>query len=768
MCGIFAYYNHNVPRDRKAILQTLVKGLRRLEYRGYDSAGLSVDADENVPANVLNASKTTSPSRGSAKGNRKSVVIKEQGKIDRLEAKIDAAYDANKFDAECLLGSHCGIAHTRWATHGPPAPRNSHPQSSDEAHNEFVVVHNGIITNHRELRAFLVKQGFKFESDTDTEVVPKLAKFLHSRLQGRPMAFRDLVVEVMRHLDGAFALIFKSVHYPNELVACKRGSPLILGIGDSTGDNNGLDEPKEKRPKLDPSLRSAEYYFASDAAAVVEHTKRVIVLEEGDVVHLREGRHGIFHTQVDSNSGAMLQRLESGAASPSELTDSAMLDDAERAAARGNAVLEVCRATQILRMEVEQIMKGEFDHFMQKEIFEQPDSLLNSMRGRIELCAPAEGSDVFHHSAPDEMTTPAGKDGNNKKSTRFHVASFPRGLQRPRIVLGGLAEHMPTLNRSRRILFVGCGTSFHAAVAVRGFIEEMCEIPVDLQLASDLMDRRCPIFRDDTCVFLSQSGETADTLQALRYAKSRGALCVGITNTVGSAIARETDCGVYIHCGAEIGVASTKAYTSQIVVITMIALAMAGNKTDKQDRSEEVINALTTLPELVRKALKLDEQVQNIAKALYKEQSLLVFGRGYQYATALEAALKVKELAYMHSEGINAGEMKHGPLALIDSNLPVVVVATKSDSVYPKMVSVIEQLRARGSRLIVLCSENDEELLSQREQFYMVLPVPDTVDVLQPIVNIVPLQLLSYHLTVMRDFNVDQPRNLAKSVTVTE
>ncbi|GHP05413.1 glutamine--fructose-6-phosphate aminotransferase [Pycnococcus provasolii] len=761
MCGIFAYYNWNVPRERRAILQLLVKGLRRLEYRGYDSAGLSVDGDENVPAATLNAvSNNTSPSK--LQSVRKSVVIKEQGKIDHLEAKINETFTENPdtFDAEVLVGTHCGIAHTRWATHGPPAPRNSHPQTSDSINNEFVVVHNGIITNHRELRAFLTKQGFQFESDTDTEVVPKLAKYLFSRIQGKRMLFRELVVEVMRHLDGAFALIFKSVHYPNELVACKRGSPLILGVGETSSNDDG--ERDEKRPRLDSSLRSAEYYLSSDAAAVVEHTKRVIVLEEGDIVHLRDGKHGVYHTKRSSNSNdhaTLLKRLESGANSPASESTA----DGNHASAMP---LEVVREAQVLRMEVEQIMKGEYDHFMLKEIFEQPDSLLNSMRGRIELSA----SSVFSHVPTEEIADGTGGPGKKTtpKQVRFNVPSFPRGLDKPRIVLGGLSEHLNTMNRSRRLMFVGCGTSFHAAVAARGFIEEMAEIPVDLQLASDLMDRQCPIFREDTCIFLSQSGETADTLQALRYAKARGALCVGVTNTVGSAIARETDCGVYIHCGAEIGVASTKAYTSQIVVLTMIALAMAANKNDKAARSEEVINALVSLPEIVRKALQLDKHIQSLAKELYEEQSLLVFGRGYNYSTSLEAALKVKELAYMHSEGINAGEMKHGPLALIDSNLPVIVVCTKTDAVYPKMVSVIEQLRARQARLIVLCTEDDEELISQKDKFASLIIVPSSVDILQPVVNIVPLQLLSYHLTVLREFDVDQPRNLAKSVTVTE
>jgi len=426
------------------------------------------------------------------------------------------------------------------------------------------------------------------------------------------------------------------------------------------------------------------------------------VLEDNDVLHLRHGAWGIFN----------VKHIERHAA--------------------------VTRALETLDMEVANIMKGGFDHFMQKEIHEQPDSILQTMRGRV----------AFNRTSLDKQEMDVYK-------------------QR-RITLGGLADHIDTIRCSRRILMVACGTSYHACLAARSIMEELSEVPVSLELASDLCDRRCPIFRDDTAFFLSQSGETADTIQALHYIKDRGALCVGITNTVGSAIARLTDCGVHINAGCEIGVASTKAYTSQIVAITMVALALSEDSIKKRARRDAIIESLVQLPDNIRKALKVDEEMQQLARHLRDENSLLLFGRGYNYATALEAALKVKEVALMHSEGILAGEMKHGPLALVDESMPILVVAT-SDSMFGKMQSVIAQLHARSAQLIVLWSSTDEDATAQLHKYgCRVIQVPEVVDCLQPIINIVPLQLLSYHLTVLRGFNVDQPRNLAKSVTVTE
>ncbi|KAL7234448.1 hypothetical protein ACSBR1_017951 [Camellia fascicularis] len=384
----------------------------------------------------------------------------------------------------------------------------------------------------------------------------------------------------------------------------------------------------------------------------------------------------------------------------------------------------VQRALSILEMEVEQINKGNYEHYMQKEIHEQPESLTTTMRGRLI------------------------QEGSCKAKS---------------VLLGGLKDHLRTIRRSRRIVFIGCGTSYNAALAARPILEELSGIPVTMEVASDLLDRQGPIYREDTTVFVSQSGETADTLHALEYALENGALCVGITNTVGSAIARNTHCGVHINAGAEIGVASTKAYTSQIVVMAMLALAIGGDAISSQARREAIIDGLFELPSKVREVLKLDQEMKDLAQLLIAEQSLLVFGRGYNYATALEGALKVKEVALMHSEGILAGEMKHGPLALVDENLPIVVIATR-DACFSKQQSVIQQLHARKSRLIVMCSKGDAASVSVGGSC-RVIEVPQVEDCLQPVINVVPLQLLAYHLTVLRGYNVDQPRNLAKSVT---
>lgn len=565
----------------------------------------------------------------------------------------------------------------------------------------------------------------------------------------------------------AFAILVKSTLYPGELVAAKRGSPLLLGIKASPTH----DSPDRRRVTGDARTMAAmssdalECFVASDASAFVEHTKKIVVLEDGDVLHLCRGAYGIYNAgeganngggsgnDTGSNSSALARGRPSGG-------DLASLNSTTSAAASLAASAPVPRRLSTLEMEVASIMKGGYDHFMAKEIHEQPDSILQTMRGRVAFRAAGEGG-------------------------------VDRYLEQ-RITLGGLSEHLPTMRRARRIMFVACGTSYHACLACRQTVEELVDVPVSLELASDLMDRRCPIARDDACVFVSQSGETADTLAALRYARSAGALCVGVTNTVGSAIARNTDCGVHINAGCEIGVASTKAYTSQMVAITMVALALSDDSISRRAARDAVIDGLAGLPDAVRRALELDGDMRELARDLRDETSLLVFGRGYNYATALEAALKVKEVALMHSEGILAGEMKHGPLALVDGALPVVVLASK-DCMHGKMLSVLAQLRARRAKLYVVCNEGDDAvaeacgLLEEKEggeksgeavkgggeQQQASVPaklirVPHVVDALQPVVNIIPLQLLAYHLTVLRGHDVDQPRNLAKSVTVTE
>ncbi|KAA3462159.1 glutamine--fructose-6-phosphate aminotransferase [isomerizing] 2-like [Gossypium australe] len=685
MCGIFAYLNYNVKRDRRFILEILFNGLRRLEYRGYDSAGISIDSSSSSDPN---GQLSFSP-----------LVFRQEGNIDSLVKSVYKDVASIKLNLEELFCVHAGIAHTRWATHGEPSPKNSHPQTSG-AGNEFLVVHNGVITNYEVLKETLTRHGFNFESDTDTEVIPKLAKYVFDKAteEGDQSATFSLVVlEVMRHLEGAYALIFKSHHYPNELIACKRGSPLLLGVKELSEDMHS-GAPFLDLKFISENRHPKELFLSSDASAIVEHTKKVLVIEDGEVVHLKDG--GVSILKFENEKGI----CGNGLSRPSS----------------------VQRALSFLEMEVEQINKGKYEHYMQKEIHEQPESLTTTMRGRLK------------------------RGGSTKAKT---------------VLLGGLKDHIKSIRRSRRIVFIGCGTSYNAALAARPIIEELSGVPVTMEIASDLVDRQGPIYREDTAVFVSQSGETADTLLALEYALENGALCVGITNTVGSAIARNTHCGIHINAGCEIGVASTKAYTSQIVVMAMLALAIGDDAISSQARREAIIDGLFDLPNKVREVLKLDQEMKELAKLLIAEQSLLVFGRGYNFATALEGALKVKEVSLMHSEGMLAGEMKHGPLALVDENLPIIVIATR-DACFSKQQSVIQQLHARKGRLIVVCSKGDAAAVCPGgSSSCRVIEVPQVEDCLQPVVNIIPLQLLAYHLTVLRGYNVDQPRNLAKSVT---
>ncbi|XP_020703047.1 glutamine--fructose-6-phosphate aminotransferase [isomerizing] 2 [Dendrobium catenatum] len=673
MCGIFAYLNYNVARERRYIMEVLFNGLRRLEYRGYDSSGIAIDNDLSSAA---------------GEGERPyasalPLVFRQEGKIESLVRSVYSEVDAMGLDLEKSFMVHAGIAHTRWATHGVPSPRNSHPQSSG-SWDEFLVVHNGIITNYEVLKETLIRHGFTFESDTDTEVIPKLAKFVFDQARGgdQSVTFSQVVIEVIRQLEGAYALIFKSSHYPNELIACRRGSTLILGVKGLTDEKSYAASFGDVKT-LTADGQPKELFFSSDLCAIVEHTKNYLAIEDNEVVHLKDGSVSVLKFDYSKEKPASVQR-----------------------------------ALSVLEMEVEQIKKGNYDHFMQKEIHEQPHSLTTTMRGRL-----------------------------RDKS----------------VVLGGLKDHLKTIRHSRRIIFVGCGTSYNAALAARPFLEELSGIPVTMELASDLLDRKGPIYREDTAVFVSQSGETADTLLALEYALSNGALCVGITNTVGSTLARKTHCGVHINAGCEIGVASTKAYTSQIVVITIMALAIGADSISTQSRRESIINSLSDLPDKVREVLRLDNEMKDLAESLMQMQSLLVFGRGYNYATALEGALKVKEVALTHSEGMLAGEMKHGPLALVDETLPIIVIATR-DACFSQQQSVIQQLHARKGRLIVMCSSGDAASVCSGGSCRLI-EVPLVADCLQPVINIIPLQLLAYHLTVLRGYDVDQPRNLAKSVT---
>ncbi|XP_060519650.1 glutamine--fructose-6-phosphate aminotransferase [isomerizing] 2-like isoform X2 [Cylas formicarius] len=683
MCGIFAYLNYLTPKKRLEILELLVNGLKRLEYRGYDSAGIAVDSSDETAI----------------------ALIKQCGKVAVLEEAIKHVAEKLNFDA--LLETHCGIAHTRWATHGVPNEINSHPQRSDE-HNSFVVVHNGIVTNYKEVKTFLEQKGFRFESETDTEII---AKLIYHFYQKHPnFSFRELVENVVQQLEGAFALCFKSKYFPGECVATRRGSPLLVGIKTKTrlatdhvpilyGKDEPPISPKEHRPhgrNEYPTLprtgstsefepledKQVEYFFASDASAIIEHTNRVIYFEDDDVAAVRNGVLSIH-------------RVRRGGDDPNT------------------------REITTLKMELQQIMKGNYDYFMQKEIFEQPESVVNTMRGRV---------------------------------------NFETGT----VTLGGIKEHIPEIKRCRRLMLIGCGTSYHSAIATRQLLEELTELPVMVELASDFLDRTTPVFRDDVCFFISQSGETADTLMALRYCKQRGALIVGITNTVGSSICRESHCGVHINAGPEIGVASTKAYTSQFISLVMFALVMSEDRLSLRKRREKIIEGLRNLQEQIRIVLKLDQKVNALAEELYNKKSLLIMGRGFNFATCLEGALKVKELTYMHSEGIMAGELKHGPLALIDNTMPVMMIVMR-DPVYTKCMNALQQVKSRDGDPILICEEGDAETIAFASRH---LEIPKTVDCLQGILTVIPLQLLSFHIAVKRNCNVDCPRNLAKSVTV--
>ncbi|XP_018611996.1 glutamine--fructose-6-phosphate aminotransferase [isomerizing] 2 isoform X2 [Scleropages formosus] len=683
MCGIFAYLNYRVPRTRREICETLIKGLQRLEYRGYDSAGVAVDGH----------------SKDLKDDNNNICLIKKKGKVKALDEEL---YKKDTFSMDEEMDIHFGIAHTRWATHGEPSAVNSHPQRSDK-NNEFVVIHNGIITNYKELKKYLNSQGYEFESETDTEVIPKLIKYLYDNRESEDVSFSMLVERVIQQLEGAFALVFKSRHFPGEAVATRRGSPLLIGVRSkyelstdqipiqyNSGHFNEGIQQRNSRNRSDSSSalhsvgdgKAVEYYFASDASAIIEHTNKVIYLEDDDIAAVAEGK-------------LSLHRM------------------------RRQAGEDPVRAVQTLQMELQQIMKGNFESFMQKEIFEQPESVVNTMRGRI---------------------------------------CFDNNI----VILGGLKDHLKEIKRCRRLIMIGCGTSFHAAVATRQILEELTELPVMVELASDFLDRNTPVFRDDVCFFISQSGETADSLMALRYCKERGALTVGITNTVGSSISRDTDCGVHINAGPEIGVASTKAYTSQFVALIMFGLMMSEDRISMQKKRLEIINGLKDLPDLIKKVLTLDKKIKSIADELYQQRSLLVMGRGFNYATCLEGALKIKEITYMHSEGILAGELKHGPLALIDKHMPVIMIIMR-DPCYSKCHNALQQVTARQGRPIIICCEDDPEIMKSA---YKTIELPHTVDCLQGILSVIPLQLLSFHLAVLRGYDVDCPRNLAKSVTV--
>lgn len=700
MCGIFAYLNYLTPRAREEILSILLNGLKRLEYRGYDSAGIAVDGGNGI----CNGTCQEVPV----------ALVKRQGRVAALDQEIEGLKKTLDFSLQFV--THVGIAHTRWATHGEPNWVNTHPQRSDESC-EFVVIHNGIITNYKDIKTYLIKNGYQFESETDTEIIPKLLKMINDTRKDDGLTFRELVERAIQQLEGAFALAIKSRHYPSEIVVARRGSPLVIGVKSATKlatdrfpvlyskDSSHHPVSEQRRtvgsystPPLDrknsvtstvapvDSGKEIEYFFASDASAIIEHTNQVIYLEDNDVAAVnRHGQltiHRVRHSYDDPHASAV-------------------------------------REVITLRMEIQQIMKGNFRSFMQKEIFEQPDSVMNTMRGRV-------------------------------------------NFETNRVVLGGIKDYLQEMHRCRRLLFIACGTSYHSAIATRQLLEELTELPVMVDLASDFLDRNTPVFRDDVCFFISQSGETADSLMALRYCRQRGALIVGITNTVGSSICRESHCGIHINAGPEIGVASTKAYSSQYISLVLFGLVMCEDKLSMQPRRQQIIQGLRKLPEQIKEVLALDKEIHSLAEELYQQKSLLIMGRGYNYATCLEGALKVKELTYMHSEGILAGELKHGPLALVDQTMPLMMIVTR-DPVYTKCMNALQQVKARNGNPIVICNVGDTETTMHS---YKTIEVPEQVDCLQGILTVIPLQLLSLHIAELRNCDVDCPRNLAKSVTV--
>jgi glucosamine--fructose-6-phosphate aminotransferase (isomerizing) len=610
MCGIVAYVGHREACD------VIIKGLKRLEYRGYDSAGIA----------LLNGGLH---------------VYKKKGKVSELEKHL----------ATKNVKSNIGIGHTRWATHGEPNDVNAHPHYS--ASGKLAIIHNGIIENYTSLKQELINKGHHFRSDTDTEV---FIHFIEDIQENENCSLEEAVRLALTKVIGAYAIVILSADDPDQLVAARKGSPLVVGIGKD------------------------EYFLASDATPIVEFTKEVVYLNDQEVALIKGNTLTVKNT----------------------------------------ARLPLTPYIQTVDMELEAIEKGGFDHFMLKEIFEQPKSIRDGMRGRLDANAG-------------------------------------------RLVLGGLHEYLDTLVTADRILIVACGTSWHAGLVAEYFFEEFCRIPVEVEYASEFRYRNPIIRQGDVVIAISQSGETADTLAAVELAKAKGAVIFGVCNVVGSSIPRTTHAGAYTHAGPEIGVASTKAFTAQLTVLNMIALIVAQKKsTVTKEKLHELLAQMEHIPAKVEEALQLNDQIEKIAATFKDARNFLYLGRGYNFPVALEGALKLKEISYIHAEGYPAAEMKHGPIALIDNEMPVVFIATR-DSSYEKIVSNIQEVKARKGRVISVVTAGDE-LIPKMSEF--VIEVPEVHEALMPMVSVIPLQLLSYHIAVMRGCNVDQPRNLAKSVTV--
>ncbi|MEQ8245477.1 MAG: glutamine--fructose-6-phosphate transaminase (isomerizing) [Fulvivirga sp.] len=610
MCGIVAYVGH-----RKAH-EVIIKGLKRLEYRGYDSAGIA------LLNNGLN-------------------IYKKKGKVSELE----------NFIHEQELTSTIGIGHTRWATHGEPNDINAHPHYSHSKN--LAIIHNGIIENYSSLKQELINKGHVFTSETDSEV---FIHFIEDIQINNNCTLDEAVRLALTKVVGAYAIVIMSKDDPSLLIAARKGSPLVIGVGEN------------------------EFFLASDATPIIEYTNEVVYLNEYEIAVINNNELKIKNTQD----------------------------------------VPLTPYIQTLDMELEAIEKGGYEHFMLKEIFEQPKSISDCMRGRL--------------------------DANEG-----------------RLVLGGIREYANKLVNADRIIIVACGTSWHAGLVAEYFFEEFCRIPVEVEYASEFRYRNPIINEGDVVIAISQSGETADTLAAIELAKSKGAIIFGVCNVVGSSIARTSHEGAYTHAGPEIGVASTKAFTAQLTVLNMIALRVAHKKgTISERRYRELLVELENIPSKVEKALKLEPQIKEIAELFKDARNFLYLGRGFNFPVALEGALKLKEISYIHAEGYPAAEMKHGPIALIDEEMPVVFIATR-DSSYDKVVSNIQEVKARKGKVIAVVTEGDVLIPKMAEY---VIEVPKTDEALMPMVSVIPLQLLSYHIAVMRGCNVDQPRNLAKSVTV--
>lgn len=615
MCGIVGYIGF---RDAYPIL---IQGLKRLEYRGYDSAGVALINNEGV----MN-------------------VYKEKGKVSNLEA----------LTSQRDISGQIGIAHTRWATHGEPSAINAHPHVSQSG--RLALVHNGIIENYSNLKILLEKEGYTFKSSTDTEVLVQLIEYMQKKYD---KSLENATIMALRMVVGAYAIAVIDKNCPDKIVVARKSSPLVIGIG---ADHK-------------------EFFIASDALPIVEYTKQMVYLNDNEVALLKIGK-----------------KIEINNLNYEDITPE---------------VKEV-------NISLESLEKGGFEHFMLKEIYDQPRCMADCMRGRLLL---------------------------NEK----------------RIVLSTINMHRERLMKAERFIIVACGTSWHAGLIGKQLIEQWANIPVEVEYASEFRYRNPVISPDDVVIAISQSGETADTLAAFQLAKENKAMCFGIVNVVGSSIARASDTGIYIHVGPEIGVASTKAFTGQVTVLTLFALALGHERgTISKEEYESTIEELGNIPEKIKSVLAKDEEIKDIARSLTYAENALYMGRGVNYPVALEGALKLKEISYIHAEGYPAAEMKHGPIALIDENMPVVFVATHHQ-LYKKIISNIEEVKARNGRIIAVVTEGDEAV---KEIAEATIEVPSTLASLAPLLSAIPLQLIAYHVAVEKGLNVDQPRNLAKSVTV--